>query len=171
MSTTVRELLGAEAAPMVIRHQGKEWKARTFGLDFMTEVETYLQERDRRAILTTAVGLPAEVIAKLLEPHAEKVKQKAFRWWGPEYLLWLSKPEGIVEFCRIVFDATEAEMIALARDHSTEMALIVEQMLMEGLPEGMGEQVRDALAKEKIRARETRKETSAEDPFSGSAGS
>jgi len=43
MPTTVRELLGAEAAPMTIEHKGKLWTARHLDLKFMTEIETYLQ--------------------------------------------------------------------------------------------------------------------------------
>lgn len=156
MATTISEILGREAVPLRVEHAGRVYAAQPCSLEFMTAVERHLEERHKRAVLGLAGEVSDGVLAILLEPHTRKVRDKAFRWGGPEYLAWITSEQGGFEFSCMIFGLPEAEMLPLLLAKGREVAMIVEQVMVESLPEAVQAAVAKALRekREKERAAE-----------------
>lgn len=145
MPTTISELLGAFAAPLAIRHRGKVYKASAMTLRFKSEVERFLEDRDRRPVLDVAGEVAPGVLAHALAPHEERLAASAFRWGGPVHLDWVRSFDGAMEFSGLVLCVgSEEELAELSLERAAEVGLVVRQIVAEGLPPGQAARVRGA---------------------------
>jgi len=137
---TVSELLGAEAAPVVIVHNGRKYPARNLHEGPLSEWERWLREDYREQCLETT-GDPDRAD----DMTARAGVARAFRWGGALSRAALRSPAGGIAFAALVFRTTEARVKELAQAQPSRVRAALEQVIAESFPDAVAA-VKDAPA-------------------------
>jgi hypothetical protein len=134
MDDSVSELLGREAAPIVIEHNGRKFKARNLHEGPLSEWERWLRDDYReQALQTTGDEHRAD------DMTARAGVSRAFRWGGELSREALRSPGGGVAFAAIVFKTTEAKIKELVEAHPGRVRAALEQVIAESFPDQIRE--------------------------------
>ena len=127
---SVSELLGLEAAPIVIEHGGRKYKARNLHEGPLSEWERWLRDDYReQAVQTTGDPDRAD------DMTARAGVARAFRWGGDLSRAALRTPAGGVAFAALVFRCTEARVKELSAAQPARVRAALEQVIAESFPD------------------------------------
>jgi hypothetical protein len=137
MQQTVSTILGGQAAPRTLAHNGKQYHCRPFKLRLQSEIERRLESAHRDLLLgargSEVLRLPPEAQALLLARHADGVLAGRFRFGGQEYQRWIQTYEGAVAVVAVLFGCPDEEADELLSSRGEEVAAMISVTMRESL--------------------------------------
>jgi hypothetical protein len=127
---SVSELLGREAAPIVIEHAGRKYKARNLHEGPLSKWERIVRAEYRAQCLETTGNS-----ARADDMTARAGVTRQFRWGSELSCAFLTTADGGVAFASLVFACGVEEIKELSKDHGSELKAALEQVIAESFPD------------------------------------
>jgi hypothetical protein len=127
---SVSELLGAEAAPIVIEYSGKKYKARNLHEGPLSEWERCVRSDYRQQCLETTGDE-----GRADEMTARAGVGRAFRWGGELSRTFLRTEDGGLVFASLVFHCSVEQVKSLSKARPSQVKAALEQVIAESFPD------------------------------------
>lgn len=144
---SVSQLLGGQAAPRILDHNGRRYSCRALTQEVKSEIERRLDECRRSSLIGPRPDLvPVPVLTALLKQHSDEVMAGDFAFGGPRHAAWLMTAEGMVVTTAVMFQTTDLEATTLLLERGVEVGHLIQLTILESLPPAQAAALRAALA-------------------------
>ncbi len=140
MTTTLSDLLGAEAAAVEFEHDGETYKVTPVTLQVESRIERYLRKRAYDRLYADRDVMPADqyedALAVLLARRAD------YAFMGTAFWKTLADRGGMAGLVAILLSTTEAKASKLIAERGPDVSALVTETILSSLPREQAEAAR-----------------------------